>query len=340
MSRYTKIICTLGPASGNEKILVKMAKRGMNIVRLNFSHGDYAQHQKMIDLISKVNKKHGYDIKVLQDLEGYRIRIGRLKRNVKLEVGKSVFMSNQEGLGENVIPFDYTEDLKNIKKGAHIYIDDGTLDLKVLSNTTGKLKLKVIQGGTLKSRKGVNIPGLKMQANITTEKDLRDIEFGIKNNVDKIAISFVRNKKDVTRISDIVRKRIPECMILAKIECEEGLKNIDNILDVCDGIIVARGDLGVTMPIYKMPMIQKYLIAHCNRRKKLSVTATQMLDSMIENGRPTRAEVTDVANAILDGSDYVMLSGETAIGKYPSRSIMTMHQIVEYTEKSTLQLPK
>lgn len=332
--RYTQIICTLGPASLSEEMLLKMATRGMNVARINFSHGKNQQHQKMIDMVRTVNKKYKHDIKLLQDLEGYRIRVGRLQKKKMLDVGKVYYMSKESEQGADHIPFEYDEDLKNIQKGAHVFIDDGQLHLRVMSATGKKVKVKVIQGGILKERKGINVRSLKLQTNIMTEKDRKDLEFGIKNKFDLIAQSFVRNKKDIQRVVDIVRPQLPDTKIIAKIENQEGVKNIDSIVDACDGIMVARGDLGVTIPLYKVPIIQKNIIRICNRKKKLSFTATQMLDSMIENGQPTRAEVSDVANAILDGSDYVMLSGETAVGKYPSRTVQMMSQIVHYTENS------
>jgi len=332
MKRYTKIICTLGPSSNDEAMIEKMALRGMNVARINLSHGSSQQHQKMIDAVRSVNQRCGFAIGILIDLEGYRIRIGYFKKGIALKRNQRFVMSNEPHQGEDHIPFDYGGDVKTIEKGANIYIDDGKMHLRVYGHSGKKLKIKVIQGGVLKERKGVNIPQLKLKSNLMTEKDQEGIEFGIQNNVEEIAQSFVRNKKDIQRVVDVVRPRLGDCVIIAKIENEEGVRNIDTIIDACDGIMVARGDLGVTMPIYKIPIVQKYLIRHCNRRKKLSVTATQMLDSMIENGRPTRAEVSDVANAILDGTDYVMLSGETAIGRYPSRSIKMMSQIVKYTE--------
>jgi len=332
MKRYTKIICTLGPSSNSESMIEKMALRGMDVARINFSHGDHQQHQKMIDAVRAVNKQHNIEVSILIDLEGYRIRIGRFKKNITLIRNQRFVMSNEPYLGDDHIPFDYKEDMEAIKRGANIYIDDGKIHLRVNGHSGKKLKVKVIQGGILIERKGVNIPGLKLQSNLITKKDREDLEFGIQNNVEKIAQSFVRNKKDIQHVVDIVRPRLTNCTIIAKIENEEGVHNIDSIIDACDGIMVARGDLGVTLPIYKIPIVQKHLIRHANRKKKLSVTATQMLDSMIENGRPTRAEVSDVANAILDGTDYVMLSGETAIGRYPSRSVKMMRQIIEYTE--------
>jgi len=340
MSRYTRIICTLGPASMKEKMLVKMAKRGMNLVRINCSHGDYQQHKKMIDLVRSIDKKYGFKINILLDLEGYRIRIGKLKKNVILQRSQIFYLTQEPEQYDNHIPFDYTEDLKDIKKGANVFIDDGKLHLRVMGHSSKSLKVKVIQGGILKERKGVNIPHLKLQSDILTDNEKANIELATENRVDKISQSFVRNRKDVHRVAEIVKKRHPGCMVIAKIENEEGVRNLESIIDGCDGVMVARGDLGVTMPIHKIPMIQKYIIRHCNRKKKLSIIATQMLDSMIENGRPTRAEVSDVANAVLDGTDYVMLSGETAIGRYPSRSVMVMSQIVEYTENHVNIQPK
>jgi pyruvate kinase len=333
MARYTRIICTLGPASMSEEMLVKMAKRGMDVVRINTSHGDQNQHQKMINLVRSVNKKHKFVIKVLIDLEGYRIRIGHLKEDLKLEAGKTVYMKYSTQNEIDFIPFDYKENIKKIPKGAEVFIDDGDIQLKVLACVSDKLKLKVIVGGVLKNRKGINIPQLKLKSNILTEKDKKCIQFGIKNKVEYFAHSFVRNEVDIQKVSDLVKPYLPEVKIIAKIESGEGVENLEAIVDACDGVMVARGDLGVSLPIHKIPMMQKYIINHCNRKKKISITATQMLDSMIENGRPTRAEVSDVANAILDGSDYVMLSGESAVGRYPSRSIMMMSQILEYTEK-------
>jgi pyruvate kinase len=332
MSRSTKIICTLGPASSDEAMILKMASRGMDVARINFSHGTHAQHQKVIDIIRSVNEKCNYKVKILCDLEGYRIRIGDLKRRIALEPNQTIFMSS-DPQDENNIPFDYKDDIKAIKRGAIIFVDDGRLQLKVAGHSGNRLKLKVLQGGVLKEHKGVNIPTLKLQSNIMTDQDKADLEFSIANHVDFIAQSFVRNKRDIQRVVEITCERLPACKVIAKIENEEGVSNLLSIIPACDGVMVARGDLGVSLPLYKIPMLQKYIIYHCNRHKKMSITATEMLDSMIHNGRPTRAEVSDVANAILDGTDYVMLSGETAIGKYPSRSVKMMGQIVEYTEK-------
>lgn len=333
MLRHTRIIGTIGPACNNEAMIAKMGSRGLNVIRINFSHGTDRQHQEMIDLVRLVNKKYKYDIKLLQDLAGYRIRMGNLKKRRELKNGQTLYMSSEGKENEDLVPFDYVGPLDAIKRGACVFIDDGRLRLRVVAHVGEKLKLKVEQGGILKERKGVNIPMLKLHTNIMTPQDKEDLAFGIKNKFEYIAQSFVRNKKDIQRVMDIVKPVLPNTKVIAKIESEEGIRNIDSIVEACDGVMVARGDLGVTMPLYKIPVLQKYIIRHCNKQKKISITATQMLESMIENGRPTRAEVSDVANAILDGSDFVMLSGETATGKYPSRSVQTMSQIIEYTEK-------
>ncbi len=332
MKRDTRIICTLGPASSTEEVLTKMANRGMNVARLNFSHGDHAQHQEMIRLITKINKKNKYQIKILQDLEGFRIRVGTFRSDKVLVKDQIVYMSASDDPSYDHIPFDFSEDIKCIKKGMEIFIDDGNLCLKVLDNRGKHLKLKVLQGGILKQRKGLNIPKLKLQSDIMTEKDICDLDFGIKNQVDYVAQSFVRNRKDIKKVVDLVKAKLPETKVIAKIENSEGVAHIDSIISACDGIMVARGDMGVSLPIYKVPIIQKYIIRRCIRKKKFVVVATQMLESMTTHNRPTRAEVADVANAVLDGTDFVMLSGETAVGKYPARTIQLMSQIIEYTE--------
>lgn len=334
MPRHTRIICTLGPASGTLPMIKKMALRGMDIARINFSHGHRRQHQRFIDLVRRVNRQCGRRIGLFQDLEGYRIRVGALKKDVWLKEKQHLWMSRHQITAPDHISWDYNGEVKAIKKGFCVYIDDGYIALKVIGHTADAIKLEVIQGGLVKPRKGINIPQLKLPSEILTEKDRRDVAFGLQNRFDYIAQSFVRNQKDVRQIVEMVKPQLPHCQIIAKIENREGLENIDSILLACDGIMIARGDLGVSLPMYQIPMIQKEIIRRCNRKKKMVITATQMLDSMIEHSRPTRAEVTDIANAILDGTDCVMLSGETAVGKYPSRSILMMRQIIEFTEKS------
>jgi pyruvate kinase len=333
MKRHAKIICTIGPASQRKETIQKMAKAGMDKARINFSHGTHEEHQKVIDTIRQVNQEHKTGIKVLQDLAGYRIRIGYLKHPIELIKYQNVWMSKGKDQTDEHIPLDFDADIKQVSKGMDMYIDDGKLFLRVVNRSGDVLKLEVFQGGVLKSRKGVNLPDLKLQSDVLTAKDQADIQFSIKNKFDYVAQSFVRSKEDILRVSRMVKPQLPECRIIAKIENREGVENLAEILDACDGVMVARGDLGVSMPIYQIPMIQKEIIRRCNEKDKMVVTATQMLDSMTENARPTRAEVSDVANAILDGTDFVMLSGETAIGNFPVKSVRMMSQIIQYTEE-------
>ncbi len=332
MGRKVKIICTLGPASRRFDTIVKMAESGMNVVRLNFSHGEHSAHQEMINTIREVNRRHRLSIKILQDLEGYRLRIGHLRHPVQLIKYQQVWMS-KEGKDSFAIPLESEIVVRHLKKGMDVYIDDGNIHLKVVGRSKKGIQLEVCQGGILKSRKGVNIPALKLKANILTAKDARDILFGIKNDVDFVAQSFVRNREDIVRVQELIRPQLPRCRIIAKIENQDGVRNVEKIMDACDGIMIARGDLGVSLPIYQIPMLQKRIIAQCKKKDKAVITATQMLESMIVNSRPTRAEVSDVANAILDGTDYVMLSGETAVGSYPVKCVRMMRQIIDYTER-------
>lgn len=335
---HAKIVCTIGPASDDLSVLRKLMQEGMDVARLNFSHGDHKEHGRRIQAIRHLNRVHRFSVKILQDLEGYRMRIGSFTHNRKyiaLKKGQTVLLSNQEGaMGPGVIPFDYQGLLTDIKPKAHLYIDDGNIALVVTSGTKKYLKARVEVPGILKERKGINIPEFNVPVKGLTAKDEEDIHFGLKNKVDYLAQSFVRSKKDMEDIRDRVKDQDPKLKIIAKIENCQGIQNIDEILKIADGIMVARGDMGVSVPIYQVPMIQKMIIKKCNQRKKFVITATQMLESMTEHSRPTRAEVTDVANAILDGSDFVMLSGETAAGKYPVEAVRMMEQIILFTEAS------
>jgi pyruvate kinase len=333
----TKIICTIGPASENVTVLRNMMLSGMDVARLNFSHGSHADHQRRIDLIRAINKKYRRHIRILQDLEGYRIRIGGFKEEMPIELKKrqTILLTNKKVLGdEEVIPFDYSGSLKEIKPRSLIYIDDGNIALIVKTRANNYLKAEVITGGILKERKGLNIPDVNLRFKGLTEKDRTDLQFGIRNNVDYIAQSFVRDRGDIVHLRNFLQDRRFRCQIIAKIENGQGIKNIDRILELSDGIMIARGDMGVSLPIYEIPMLQKMIIKKCNQRKKFVITATQMLESMTENLRPTRAEVTDVANAILDGSDYLMLSAETAVGRHPAETVRMMNQIIKFTEQS------
>ncbi|MBF0510872.1 MAG: pyruvate kinase [Candidatus Omnitrophica bacterium] len=339
----TRIICTIGPASNTQTVLKGMILAGMDVARLNFSHGHLGQHTKNINLIRTLNKGTGpgftralssSGVKILGDLEGFRVRIGKLPGDILLKKKQTLILTNEPGLcTKGVVPLDYQGDLRDIRKGTLIYIDDGLIAIKVISGNKGSLKAEVIVPGVLKEHKGINIPEIDLKFSGLTDKDKVNIEFCVKNKVDYIAQSFVRSKEDILKFRDSVKDRRPGCQIIAKIENKQGIKNIDEIMSVSDGIMIARGDMGVCLPIYEIAVIQKMLIQKCNRMKKIVITATQMLESMTEHLRPTRAEVTDVANALLDGSDFLMLSAETAAGKYPVESVDMMRQIIRYTEE-------
>ena len=329
----TRIICTLGPSSSDYGTLRKMTLAGMDVARFNFSHGTHEDHSKRISLIRRINEKYRRRIKILQDLEGFRIRIGPLKDHKPIELKKRkafrLIQGDCQGEGDTA-SFDYEGPLADIRPGHHIYIDDGNIALLVRSREKKALKAEIVVGGALKEHKGINIPDAKLHFSAITEKDRADIRFGVESRVDFIAQSFVRSADDMRRI----RALSGGCRIIAKIENREGIRNIDSIIDSSDGIMIARGDMGVSVPIYEVPVIQKMIIKKCNRKRKFVITATQMLESMVEHLRPTRAEVTDVANAILDGTDYCMLSAETAAGAHPVEAVRMMNEIIKFTEGS------
>lgn len=327
-----KIICTLGPASSNETVLRKMMLAGMDVARLNFSHGKPQELLNSIGLIRLLNAKYRRRIKVLGDLQGYRIRVGGLAGPITLKKRQTVWLTQQKINGTSgMIPFDYQGPLRNIRNGQCIFIDDGNIALEVISRAKNSLKAKVIVGGLLKERKGVNIPGARLEFGGMSQKDIQDILFCEKHGVEYIAQSFVRTKKDVLDVRRVLRGG-SRCRVIAKIENREGIKNIDEIIKASDGIMIARGDMGVSLPIHEIPIIQKVIIKKCNRAGKFVITATQMLESMTENRIPVRAEVTDVANAIIDGTDFVMLSAESAVGKYPVETVGMMNNIIKFTE--------
>lgn len=333
----TKIICTLGPASNQLSTLRRMMLAGMDVARLNFSHGSHEEHLKRILLVRHLNKIHRRRLRILQDLEGFRIRIGTLEgwkdRVVILKKHQKIFLSNNaKNVSKDVVLFDYEGSLKDIHAGSHFFIDDGNIVLCIKKVTKDLLEAIVVVGGTLKENKGINIPDVKLKFSGVTDKDRQDLLFGIKHGVDFVAQSFVRDHKDVCNIKDILSQHGSRAKVIAKIECREAIKNIDRILPVCDGIMVARGDLGVCLPIYTIPFLQKMLIKKSRAYGKFVITATQMLESMTEHVRPTRAEVADVANAIIDGTHYTMLSAETAAGQYPVEAVNMMNDIAHYTE--------
>lgn len=345
MKRRAKIVATLGPSSNTETTISALIKAGIDVARLNFSHGTHESHAKLIKLILKLSKKHKKPITILQDLQGPKLRVGTLpKEGVPLIAGEVVKME----LDLDNRPLDFIDgEIKTIfmeipdilhclEKGRKILLDDGKLEMEVLEIYDRGFIAKVILGGTLYSHKGVNLPGTELDIPGFTKKDQIDLEFGLENNIDAIAISFVRNKDDITCIREFIAKKNPDkknLPIVAKLELPQAVKNLDNILEVADGVMVARGDLGVETSPADVPVIQKEIIQAANWRNKLVITATQMLDSMIENPRPTRAEASDVANAIFDGTDAVMLSGESASGKYPIESVRMMASIIEEAEQ-------
>jgi len=332
----TKIICTLGPASSGETVVRKMMLAGMDVGRLNFSHGKPQELLQRINLVRGLNVKYRRRVKLLGDLQGHRIRIGKLSEPIALKKHQIIWLTQKNITGtEEMIPFDYRGRLGNIKKGQHIFIDDGNIALEVLSCAKGRLKTKVAVPGLLKEHKGVNIPEAKLEFGEISAKDIEDILFCQKQKVEYVAQSFVRTKEDVLEIRRLLKKS-SSCQIIAKIENKEGIKNIDEIIKVSDGIMIARGDMGVSLPIYEIPIMQKMIIKKCNRAGKFVITATQMLESMTEHLRPTRAEVADVANAIIDGTDFVMLSAESAVGKHPVEAVMMMNNIIKFTEKHSV----
>jgi pyruvate kinase len=331
----TKIVATIGPASHGYTEIRKMVNAGMDVVRLNFSHGSFTSHSKVVDNVMKINKKYRRHIRIMQDLEGFRIRVRKFKgsKPKMLLPKKTVFFTKEPDTGEsNIIPFDYEGDLARIRPGKMMYINDGNIILKIKKSSKTKISAEVVEGGILKERKGINMPGVKIPFSGVTPKDKKDIEFARTKKIDFVAQSFVRTKKDIYTVRDMLGSSNNECKIIAKIESTEAIKNIDEIIEAADGIMVARGDMGIAVPIYQVPMIQKEIIRKCNKQKKFVITATQMLEHMTEHSRPTRAEVTDVANAIIDGTDYVMLSEETAAGAFPVKAVDMMDHIIKYTE--------
>ncbi len=330
----TKIIATLGPSTNKEAVLRKMILAGLDVVRLNFSHGNKEEHLKRVVLVRKLNRKLRRAVKIMQDLEGFRLRVGKLKEPLVLDKRNIFYFTQEEIVGEKRrIPFDYQGSLKNFEKGSLIYIDDGKIILRVKAKGEKHIKAEVLIGGVLKERKGINIPDIKLDFDSLTAKDRIDLKFAIDNKLHYVAQSFVRNAGDIKILRNILKPALPKCKIFAKVESREALDNIEEIIHHADGIIVARGDLGICVPIYKVPVIQKELVKKCRLARKPVVVATQMLDSMTKEIIPTRAEVTDVANAIFDGTDYVLLSGETAIGEHPDKVVDMMNKIIKHTEQ-------
>ncbi|MBI4801898.1 MAG: pyruvate kinase [Elusimicrobia bacterium] len=330
----TKIIATLGPASASETVLRNMFTAGLDAARFNLSHSSRKEHEARMNTIRTLNKKYRRHIMLLADLKGNRIRIGCLKAPLNLKKRQTVFLIKAE-TGEGAeIPFDYAGELACIKKGFRVCIDDGNIVLEVLAAGKTELKCSVLAPGTLKERKGVNIPEAHLDFPVLSPEDREDLKFVTTHKFDYVAQSFVRNRADILAVKRIVHAELPQAKVIAKIEAKEALENLDGIIDASDGIMIARGDLGVIFPIWQVPVLQKRIIRNCNYFRKPVITATQMLESMTERKLPTRAEVSDVANAILDGTDYVMLSAETAAGQYPVETVRMMNEIIKYTEQN------
>ncbi|MEQ8903945.1 pyruvate kinase [Ekhidna sp.] len=336
INKRTKIVATIGPASNNKETIRELADAGANVLRLNFSHGSHADHVKVIQHIHEVNTETELNLAILQDLQGPKIRVGSVKDNgVEIKEGQRLVISTDEeieGTSERVSTV-YKEIVNDVKPGDTILIDDGNLELKTISVSDDEVITEVIYGGILKSRKGINLPDTNVSAPSLTEKDLEDLAFGLKQNVDWVALSFVRKADDIRALRAIIDKAGKKTKIVAKIEKPEALRNIDDIIEESDGIMVARGDLGVEIPMHDVPIWQKKIVEKCNQAAKPVIIATQMMESMIENPRPTRAETNDVANAVMDGADALMLSAESAAGKYPVEAVQAMSETIMAVEK-------
>ena len=337
LKRRTKIVATIGPATQSEEIITDLIKAGVTTFRLNFSHGDHKDHQERIKTIRKVSEKLDLDIGILQDLQGPKIRLGRFKDGpVKVKKGdKFSLTSNEVECTKSIANVTYNKLAQEVTSGKRILLDDGKIEMIVENVDIGNnlLECKVTVGGVLSNNKGVNFPDVQLSVKALTDKDIEDLEFGLTAGVDWIALSFVRNPSDINEIKNLINKNGHSIPVVAKIEKFEAIDQIDSILPLCDGVMVARGDLGVEMPAEEVPLLQKELIRKANTLGIPIITATQMLDSMASNPRPTRAEVSDVANAILDGTDAVMLSNETAVGDYPVEAVETMATIARRIER-------
>lgn len=335
--RKTKIICTMGPNADNREVMKKLVENGMNIARFNFSHGTHEEQKERMDLLKSVRDEVGRSVAILLDTKGPEIRTGILKdgKKVMLSEGDKFVLTTEQIVGdEHKVSITYGGLIEDVEIGKRILIDDGLIELEVKGIHDTEITCTILNGGELGERKGVNVPNVAVRLPALTEKDKEDIRFGVEQGVDFIAASFVRSVEGVLEIKSLLKEcGKPYLPVIAKIENAEGIKNIDEIIHCADGIMVARGDLGVEIPAEQVPYLQKMLIQKCNDNFKPVITATQMLDSMIRNPRPTRAEVTDVANAVYDGTDAVMLSGETAQGKYPVEALQMMVQIVKNTEE-------
>ncbi|MEX2411300.1 MAG: pyruvate kinase [Candidatus Paceibacterota bacterium] len=332
--KKTKIVATIGPSSEDERTLSKMIKEGLNIMRLNFSHGDFNEHQKRVDIWRKIAKQQNKNLGILQDLSGPKIRIGDFEtEKITLKKNSKFIFTTEKIKGTKEKAYvNYPLLVKDLKKGDNILLDDGKLRLEVEKIKNKEIITKVLIGGEIRGRRGVNLPGANLKISALTPKDKKDLDFAAKNNIDFVALSFVRSVNDIRQLRSLMKKKKIDAEIISKIETQQAVDNIDEIINETDGVMVARGDLAIEIGPEKVPSIQKMIIRKCNDLGKPVITATQMLESMINNPVPTRAEVSDIANAILDGTDAVMLSGETTVGEYPVEVVKVMTRTALETE--------
>jgi pyruvate kinase len=339
--RKTKIICTIGPSSSDVDSLIKLINAGMNAARLNFSHGTHEEHFRTIENVRKASEQTGRDIAIIQDLQGPKIRVGRFENGYAELNDGGEFVITSEALeygNSRIVSTSYEQLADDLRPGSKLLLDDGYIILKVTSIKGMEIRTEVIKGGILRDNKGIIAPGASISAEPLSEKDIEDLKFGLDAGIDLVALSFVRSEKDVLELKTTMKLFKRSVPIISKIERFEGYEDLDDIIEESDGIMVARGDLGLEMPAEEVPIIQKEIIRRCNQAGKPVITATQMLESMINNPMPTRAEASDVANAVLDGTDCVMLSGETSIGKYPVETVEYMDRIIRMIEKHSKTL--
>lgn len=337
MLRKTKIVATVGPASDTYEKLLGLVEAGVNVFRLNFSHGAYEKHKEVIDLIRKINAEYPFNIAILADLQGPKLRIGEMENNgVFFDEGEIITFTNEKCIGnKEQVYMSYTEFAKDVKVGETVLLDDGKIETKVVEifAAEGKVKARVVNAGILSSKKGVNLPDTAVSIPSLTEKDLKDLDFIIEQQIDWIGLSFVRKPEDIKNLRALIEAKNSGAKIIAKIEKPEALEHLRDIIIASDAVMVARGDLGVELPLERIPNIQKEIVRKCIHRAKPVIIATQMMESMMDRTRPNRSEITDVANAVLEGADAVMLSGETAMGQHPALVVKTMSNIIVETEK-------
>ena len=338
MYKKTKIVATVGPASESEEMLLALAKAGVNVFRMNFSHGSHEEHKIRIDRVRRINKEHGFHCAILQDLQGPKIRVGEMEggnAGVDLVPGNKLVFTNEDLVGNaQRVSTPYKGMYQDVKIGERILMDDGKLEVRVVAINKEKqeVETEVVYGGLLKQKKGVNLPNTNISQPSVTDKDWEDLKFGLKMDVDWIALSFVRTAAEITKIKEFIAEQGSKAKVVAKVEKPEAIENMDEIIEATDAVMVARGDLGVEVPGEQVPWMQKELVRKCNMAAKPVIVATQMLESMVDNPRATRAEIGDVANAVWDGADAVMLSGESAAGKYPILAVETMAKTVREVE--------